>query len=262
MERDYNKREGPYLFKEVQMNSIIESLNNRKSVRVFEERPIGSDEKSAILNAAFQAPTAGNQMLYTILDITDQALKDRLAVTCDDQPFIAKAPLVLIFLADCHKWLDAYRHSGLDAREPGTGDFLLACQDAIIAAQNAVVAAESFGIGSCYIGDILEGAEVHRELLHLDPYVVPITMVVFGYPTQQQMDRKKPNRFDSRFVVQENTYKRLTEEELIQMFSLRADAPDFDYNDFIEKFCNRKYMSDFSMEMTRSAEVYLKRFRK
>jgi nitroreductase len=244
------------------MNSIIESLNKRKSVRVFDERLIGLDEKSAILHAAFQAPTAGNQMLYTILDIVDQSLKDRLAVTCDNQPFIAKAPLVLIFLADCHRWLDAYRYSGLEAREPGAGDFLLACQDAVIAAQNAVVAAESLGIGSCYIGDILENAESHRELLHLEPYVVPITMVVFGYPTQQQMDRKKPNRFDGRFIVQENTYKRLTQDELVQMFTLRAELPDFDYYDFIEKFCNRKYMSDFSVEMTRSAEIYLKSFLK
>lgn len=46
-----------------------------------------------------QAPTAGNQMLYTILQITDQNLKERLAETCDHQPFIAKAPLVLVFLA-------------------------------------------------------------------------------------------------------------------------------------------------------------------
>lgn len=244
------------------MNQTIQDLKKRKSVRVFEERSIGHAEKEAILNAAFQAPTAGNQMLYTILDITDQALKEKLAETCDHQPFIAKAPLVLIFLADCRRWLDAYRFAGLEARNPGAGDFLLACQDAVIAAQNAVVAAESLGIGSCYIGDVLESAETHRALLALDDFVVPITMVVFGYPTQQQLDRKKPSRFDRRFIVQENTYKRLSEYELEQMFKERADQPDFDYRDFIEKFCNRKYMSDFSLEMTRSAEVYLSRFLK
>ena len=41
-------------------------------------------------------------------------------------------------------------------RIPGVGDLLLATTDATIAAQNAVVATESLGIGSCYIGDILE----------------------------------------------------------------------------------------------------------
>ncbi|MCK8058608.1 MULTISPECIES: nitroreductase family protein [unclassified Fusibacter] len=243
------------------MNEVLRGLAARKSVRVFEDRAIGEREKKAILNAAFQAPTAGNQMLYTILDITDQELKDRLAVTCDDQPFIAKAPLVLIFLADCRRWLDAYRHAGLEARDPGAGDLLLACQDAVIAAQNAVVAAESLGIGSCYIGDILENAEEHMAMLHLDEFVLPITMLVFGYPTEQQKEREKPPRFEERFIVQENTYKRLSEEDHRTMMTNRANKASFDYDEFITRFCTRKYMSDFSKEMSRSAAIYLNKFK-
>ena len=77
------------------MNETIRLLNERKSVRVYEPGPLSPEVKDAILNAAIQAPTAGNMTLYTILDITDQALKDRLSVTCDHQPFIATAPLVL-----------------------------------------------------------------------------------------------------------------------------------------------------------------------
>ncbi|MFW6263737.1 MAG: nitroreductase family protein, partial [Thermotogota bacterium] len=85
------------------MNTIIEGLMNRKSVRVFEKKEISRENKELILKAAAAAPTAGNQQLYTILDITDQALKDKLAITCDNQPFIATAPLVLIFCADVKK---------------------------------------------------------------------------------------------------------------------------------------------------------------
>ena len=110
------------------MNPVIEVIKNRKSVRQYEDRIVPSDIKEAILQAAFRAPTAGNQMLYTIIDVTDQALKDRLAQTCDDQPFIAKAPLVLIFLADTRRWLDAYEEAGLEARQPGMGDLFLAMQ--------------------------------------------------------------------------------------------------------------------------------------
>lgn len=47
------------------MNEIIESLLSRRSVRVFEERAIPAAEKEAILLAAVNAPTAGNQQLYT-----------------------------------------------------------------------------------------------------------------------------------------------------------------------------------------------------
>lgn len=94
------------------MNEIIESLLSRRSVRVFEERAVPAAEKEAILLAAVNAPTAGCQQLYTILDVTDPELKARLAESCDHQPFIAKAPLVLVFCADCQKWYDAFLAGG------------------------------------------------------------------------------------------------------------------------------------------------------
>ena len=120
-------------------NEVLQALSARKSVRVYTDEPVTEAERNAILQAAFQAPTAGNQQLYTILNITDPALKARLADLCDHQPFIAKAPLVLVFLADCRRWLQAYKAAGIeDVRTPGVGDLLLAMADTCIAAQNAV----------------------------------------------------------------------------------------------------------------------------
>lgn len=240
------------------MNTTIRELYERKSVRVFEEREISSEEKAAILKAACQAPTAGNQQLYTILDITDQALKDRLAVTCDNQPFIAQAKMVLIFCADCQKWYDAFREAGCDPRVPGVGDLMLAVSDTNIAAQNAVVAAQSLGIGSCYIGDILENCETHRELLCLPAYVVPVAMLVFGYPTEQQINRKKPERVAMKHIVHENGYRTMDGGELREMFAPRCGERSFE--EWVGAFCKRKYNSDFSREMTRSVEVYLQNF--
>lgn len=243
-------------------NEILRALSARKSVRVFTDEPVTAEERAAILQGAFQAPTAGNQQLYTILDITDPALKARLADLCDHQPFIAKAPLCLVFLADCRRWPRAYRAAGVEApRDPGAGDLLLALADSCIAAQNAVTAAESLGIGSCYIGDVLENAEAMREALHLPAHVVPACMLVFGRPTQQQKDRKKPVRFREEAVVCENVYRDRTEAELREDFTLRgADVPEFDFDRYLQAFCKRKYDSDFSREMSRSAGVYLKEF--
>ena len=239
-------------------NTILSALTARKSVRVFTPDPVTPDERAAILNAAFQAPTAGNQQLYTILDITDPALKATLADLCDHQPFIAKAPLVLVFLADCRRWLNAYHAAGIeDVRKPGAGDLMLAMADTCIAAQNAVVAAESMGIGSCYIGDVM------RDALHLPDFVVPACMLGFGRPTEQQQRRPKPARFAEAAVVCENTYRDRTPDELRTDFTARAVAngqPDYDFDKAVTAFCNRKYASDFSQEMTRSAEIYWKEF--
>lgn len=241
------------------MNEVIRQLNARKSVRAYTEREITTEEKQAILRAAAEAPTAGNQQLYTILDITDQAIKDRLVETCDHQPMISQAKLVLIFCADCKKWYDAYLAVGCEARKPGVGDLMLAVCDAMIAAQNAVTAAESLGIGSCYIGDIMENCEAQRELLSLPEYVFPVGMVIFGYPTQQQIRRPKPDRVDISYIVHENGYQPLSDAQLEKMWSPRAGEKG--YTAWMQAFCNRKYNSDFSWEMSRSVEEYLKQYK-
>lgn len=242
------------------MNATLRELNARKSVRAFTEEPISLEIKEAILEAAFQAPTAGAQMLYSILDITDPKIKETLAVTCDHQPFIAKAPMVLIFLADTRRWLDAYHFAGAMAQPPQVGDLLLACQDAVIAAQNAVVAAHALGVGSCYIGDILEQREKHMALFHLDPFTVPISMLIFGYPTQSQIERTKPKRFDKKYIVHQNQYRRLSEQEHRAMLKERSGQVDFNFESYIQRFCERKYTSDFAKELNRSAEGYIKHF--
>ncbi len=238
-------------------NETLATLMNRKSVRVFEERAIAADAKEAILAAAMRAPTAGNSMLYSILDITDQALKDTLAITCDNQPFIAKAPLVLVFCADYHRWNRKFKQAGCDdvieggVPAPDIGDLLLATNDTVIAAHAACVAAESLGIGSCYIGDILENFEKHKALFNLPPQVAPVSMLVFGYPTQQQKDRAQPPRFAKEMVVFENTYRELSEEELL------AYKP----NDATVAFFKRKYISDFMVEMNRSSNEIVKHWK-
>jgi nitroreductase len=246
------------------MNHVLGQLKTRKSVRIFEDKLIDNDVKKEIVQGAFEAPTAGAMMLYTILDITDEVLKEKLAIVCDNQPFIAKAPLVLIFLADYQRWYDAFNLEECNPRKPGEGDILLACADAIIAAQNTVVAAESLGIGSCYIGDIIENCEEVRELLDLPDYVLPAAMVVYGYPTESQKTRKKPARFDEKYLVFENKYHRLTKEEHVEMHEERNKKKglvDKKVIEDIKALCNRKYMSDFSLEMNRSAGEYLKKFR-
>lgn len=240
------------------MNEVIKQLIERKSVRVFLDKEISKEDKDIILTAAANAPTAGNQQLYTILDITDQEIKNRLVDTCDGQPFIATAKMVLIFLADCKKWYDAFRYAGCEPRKVGVGDLLLAVSDANIAAQNAVTAAESLGIGSCYIGDIMENYEEQRKLLGLPEYVFPAAMLVFGYPTEQQKNRAKPERADMKHIVHENGYREMDPAELEDLFSIRSTEKP--YKDYMKAFCDRKYNSEFSKEMSRSVMEYIKQY--
>ena len=59
------------------MNETMTAIMNRKSVRAYTDREISPECREQILRAAAAAPTAGNQQLYTILDITSQELKEK-----------------------------------------------------------------------------------------------------------------------------------------------------------------------------------------
>ena len=234
------------------MNEVLRQLHDRKSVRVYEDRAIEPEVKQAILEAAIQAPSAGNMALYTILDITDPEMKAKLAVSCDNQPFIATAPMVLIFCADYRRWYDVFCAHVDAVRKPDLGDLFLAEADALIAAQNAVVAAHSLGLGSCYIGDITENYEFHKELLGLPRYVVPAAMLCMGYPTRQQLSRPKPQRHSVADMVHENGYSMEKSEEMLRMLSQREGKEGEELTGWLERFCKRKWNSEFSREMSRS----------
>lgn len=237
------------------MNEILRILYERKSVRLFDGRAISEEDKAAILRAAVEAPTAGNQQLYTIIDVIDGEKKERLAVLCDNQPFIARAAMVLVFCADCRKWYHAFRAAGAEPREVGVGDLLLAVSDANIAAENAVIAAEALGLSSCYIGDVMERCEEMRALLSLPPYVFPAAMLVFGYATEKKATLPKPKRVEMRHIVHTDAYREMDEAELREMWEERVALKGFD--DYMRAFCARKYNSEFSREMTRSVGLYL-----
>ncbi len=250
------------------MNQTLEIIHDRRSTRAFLKKPLEQDTIDQILEAAIRSPTAGNMMLYSILQITDPELKQKLVTTCDHQPFIAKAPLVLLFLADYQRWFDYFLASDVPAycdrhhlkmRLPAEGDLMLACCDALIAAQTSVIAAESLGVGSCYIGDIMENYEQHQELFNLPKYTFPITMLCFGYPTASAASRKLTSRINRAHIVQQNQYERPAKATLHQIFS------DMQPGSFTGNTANtgqhyylKKFSAEYSIEMTRSVQQMIR----
>ena len=86
------------------MNPSLKLLYNRKSLRSFADRKVSKEKLDLILGAVRHGPSAGNLCLYSVINVEDQRLKESLAVSCDNQPFIAKAPLVLLFVADYQRF--------------------------------------------------------------------------------------------------------------------------------------------------------------
>jgi len=255
------------------MNETLSLLAERCSLRSYADKPVTDEEKELIINSAIRAPTAGNLMLYSILEVSDPEKKKRLVTTCDKQPFIAKAPLVLLFMADFQRWYDYYefsevdglcRENGVEFVKPAESDLLLANCDALIAAQNAVIAAESLGIGSCYIGDIVENIEIHREMFTLPAYVFPTIMVCFGHYKENDSAKVYSPRLDKEYVCFENSYRRFTNEEFSEMWS-EHDQFVCKKKNYLKNSTNfgqhtylQKTGAAFSEEMRRSVKVALK----
>jgi FMN reductase (NADPH) len=258
---------------ETQVGAVEDVLRKRVSLRRYEDRQVSEEDLQWIIEGAMRAPTAGNMMLYSILLVTDPAKKQILSKTCDNQPFIAKAPLVMVFVADYQRWFDYYEASdvqkycqrnGKEFKGPDEGDLFLACSDALIAAQNAVIAAEARGIGSCYIGDIMENYEKHRELLNLPRWAFPIAMLCFGYYPEGERPALR-SRFEQEYIVFENEYRRLSPKELNMMYqelekSFSPTNP-FKAENLAQLVYARKTGADFSVEMGRSVREALKNWR-
>lgn len=81
--------------------------------------------------------------------------------------------------------------------------FFAAFTDACIMAQNVVIAAESMGLGTVYLGSILNDSEKICELLKLPELTFPVIGLGLGYPNQNP--QLKP-RMEMRLRVFENTY--------------------------------------------------------
>ncbi len=249
---------------------VFETIKRRVSLRRYADQEIAQEDLDRILECAMAAPTAGNQMLYSIIVIRDPETKEKLSKSCDNQPFIAKAPLLLLFAADQRKWFEYYRINGVAefAEEKGylfeapqESDLILACEDTMIAAQNAVIAAESLGIGSCYIGDIIENYEYHKKLFELPDHVFPLALLCMGY-YKEGHNRVHVKRFDKKYVVFEEKYHCLTPEEYAEMLQEQEKSyiskNPYGAGNYAQMFYARKTGAAFSKEMARSVRVALK----
>jgi len=231
------------------MNETLKIISNRVSLRHYDKKKISTEHMNKIIESAIEAPTAGNMVMYSIIHIQDKKTMQKLAISCDSQPFIGTASDILIFVADFNKWNNYYKNEGMyldKGRKPKNAEMLLSFEDTMVASENAVIAGESLGIGSCYIGDILENYKYHKELLNLPEYTIPLGMLTFGY-YPKDYKRIKKKRFDKKFIVFDEKYKNLDEEELKTMFKSKG-----------KEFYNRKTNSDFMKNFENAVEQWFK----
>jgi nitroreductase len=158
----------------------FEVIRSRRSIRVFDQRPVEEEKIRAILEAANAAPSAGNLQAYEIFLVRDPAALGRLAGTLPKMEFFLVVPLVLAFCANPER---------AAARYAERGQTLYAIQDATIACTHAMLAAAALGLGSVWVGAFQERQV--SEALNLPGSVVPVALLPIGYPAETVEPRSR-----------------------------------------------------------------------
>ena len=96
----------------------------------------------------------------------------------------------------------------------------------------------------------------------ISEYVVPTAMVCFGYPTEHQKNRAKPRRFEVADMVHENGYDTAKSAEMERMLCGQTGKSSEEIREWIDRFCQRKWNSEFSVEMSRSCAAIVDAWKK
>lgn len=188
------------------MKTTIQQLKIHVSVRSFQGIPLSQAEKNDLLSAARSGSSSNFVQAFSIIDISDAALRSELAAITNSAPYVNQTGVFYVFVADLYRQatlLEANAESlaGIQSME----SLMVSIVDATIAAQNMAVAAESLDLGICYIGGIRNDIDKVAKLLDLPPFTVPIFGLTIGYPVSK--NDPKP-RMPQKNQVAENHYPR------------------------------------------------------
>jgi nitroreductase len=194
------------------MNTILE----HRSVRNFKSESVPQNILKNILKAGTRASTTGNMQVYSMVVTQDVKIKNDLWEAHFKQDMVKKAPVVITFCADFNrfnKWCEQRN------AVPGYDNFLsfyTASIDALLAAQNVALAAEDNGLGICYLGTTTYMAEKIIDILELPKFVVPVTTIVLGFPTELP---ELTDRLPVEGVVHFDTYTDYTAEQIDNLYA-------------------------------------------
>ena len=146
---------------------VMQAIEERFSVRAFEEREIEPDKLERVMEAARLAPSASNRQEWRFVLVKDEQMRAKLADASNGQKFVGEAPAVIVA---CSVETDHVMPCGLHC-------FAI---DVSIAMSYITLAATAEGLGTCWIGAF--DAAKTRELLGIPSDVVVVGMLPIGYP--------------------------------------------------------------------------------
>ncbi len=159
---------------------VYEAIKNRKSIRKYKPTPIPEETLRKILGAMRIAPSAKNLQPWKFVIVRDEEIKRKLIPACNNQKFIAEAPVIVAGCAledECFAYMGGYMGSWP--------------VDLAIAFDHLMLAAASEGLGTCWIGSFKE--EKVKEVLQIPKNVRVVGLTPIGFPDENPDRRPRKN---------------------------------------------------------------------
>ena len=163
----------------------VAQLLAHRTHRRYKPDPVPDDVLEIALAAALSAPSKSDLQQVGVVLVKDRARQATIGGWIPDMPWIATAPLFMVFCGD-HRRIR--RVSGELRHRPFPNDtldmFMNAAVDAGLVLQGFITAAEALGLGCCPISVVRNHVEKLSELLELPAGVFPVAGLTVGYPSQ------------------------------------------------------------------------------
>lgn len=207
------------------MKNVKDTLLQRRSIRRYEREDIPAEYIDFIYEAIRNAPTSYNGQQFSVIDVSDQKLKEQL-YELTNQKQIKTCNRFLVFCADYNKIKIAAQAKNIATPmfEHTVDGVIVGIVDASLAMMSAVVAAEACGLGTCCVGYTRTAAPSEiSTLLNLPKGVFLVCGLAIGIP-RETPDLKPKQTAD--LLIHKNRYRNddLTGE------LLEYDATVTDYN--------------------------------
>ena len=228
--------------------NLYDLIIKRRSVRNFEDKQIPEGIIEQLLDAANNAPSGGNIQPISVILVQDAQARQELAKMVGDQPWVRNAPLSMIFCIDFYRAKRWASVSDVDYKgEKALLSFLIAYADLMCSAQNVVILAESHGLGSVYIGTILDVIDDAREYFSIPKYVLPMMVLSIGYPKSVPKGIPKLRR---EVIGHREKYNQLSDDEIKKAFEEKYGS----FDDNLERFFRKAYVEALEAEKQQKPE--------
>lgn len=167
---------------QTQEQAVLDNIATRTSIRDYEARPVEKEKVEKMLRAAMAAPTAMNKQPWHFVVVEQRSVLDSLAGANPYAKKLLKAPLAIVVCGDMDKVI-----------EGGGRDFWI--QDASAATENLLLAAHAMGLGAVWTGAYPseERSKAISATLSLPDNLIPLNMIVIGYPAEHPQPKDKFN---------------------------------------------------------------------